>query len=89
MPYSVQRDPAGKNRSGGDLKEGLLCVARDRGPAALLIVKSVTGLGTRPLLELLPGFSGVVINAGTEGLATLTAAIGVGAIVGGSWPATA
>jgi len=39
----------------------------------------------RPILELLPGFAGAVFERGPGGLAILTSAAGLGAVVGGLW----
>ena len=47
----------------------------------LLIFSSVTIL-VRPVIELLPGFAGAVFNSGAQGLAWMTAAMGLGATVG-------
>jgi MFS family permease len=46
----------------------------------LMIVGSVL---TRPVVELMPGFAGEVFQGGAHGLARLSAAIGIGAIIGG------
>jgi MFS family permease len=48
----------------------------------LLIFSSVTML-VRPVVELLPGFAGGVFDRGAEGLAWMTSAIGLGAMMGG------
>jgi len=44
-------------------------------------------LTVRPLGDLLPGFAGGVFSAGVGGLATLSAAMGLGAVLGGLWVA--
>ncbi len=46
----------------------------------LMIVASVL---TRPVVELLPGFAGEVFQSGATGLARLSAAMGIGAVLGG------
>lgn len=51
---------------------------------AFFIALSLT---VRPLGELLPGFAGGVFDRGVEGLAVLSAAMGLGAVVGGIWVA--
>jgi predicted MFS family arabinose efflux permease len=45
----------------------------------------VTAVGARPVVELLPGFAADVFGSGAGGLAALTSAVGLGAIVGGVW----
>jgi MFS family permease len=45
----------------------------------------ITSLGSRPTVELLPGFSAAVFGAGAEGLAILTSALGIGAVIGAFW----
>ena len=42
-------------------------------------------VGSRPLIELLPGFAAEVFHSGPTGLAMLTSSIGAGAIVAGLW----
>ncbi len=46
----------------------------------LMIVSSML---TRPVVELMPGFAGAVFKSDAHGLAQLSAAIGIGAIIGG------
>lgn len=69
----------------GDLVEGVGYVVRHAGIAPLLLLLIVTSIGVRPLVELMPAFASRVFASGAEGLAMLTASVGVGAIVGGLW----
>ncbi len=50
----------------------------------LLILVGIAFLA-RPILELLPGFAGAVFERGPGGLAILTSAAGLGAVIGGLW----
>ena len=43
----------------------------------------VSSILTRPVVELMPGFAGAVFKSDAPGLAQLSAAIGIGAIIGG------
>lgn len=68
-----------------DLSDGIVYAARDRRISALLFLLVATGLGARPLVELLPGLAAAVFGGGPQTLALLTSTFGVGAIVGGLW----
>jgi len=64
----------------GDLMEGLRYV---RGTPSLVFLIGLTfagGLLVRPFQDLLPGFAAAVFGRGAEGLATLNAAAGLGAL---------
>lgn len=50
----------------------------------LLLIMTISVLG-RPVGELLPGFADVVFARGAGGLAWLTSALGLGAVIGGVW----
>jgi MFS family permease len=65
--------------------EGYLYAARHRGIGAILLLMTVTSLGTRGFVELLPGFADKVFGRGPQALAWMTATIGLGAIGGGLW----
>jgi predicted MFS family arabinose efflux permease len=77
--------PAKRGSFAAELVEGLRYVVRDRGVGLLLLLSVITSIGSRPAIELLPGFSAAVFEAGAEGLAILTSAVGIGAILGGFW----
>ena len=67
------------------LAEGLAYTARHPGIGPLLALLLAVSLCARPVVELLPGFAGAVFAAGAEGLAAMTATIGLGAIAAGLW----
>lgn len=68
-----------------DMREGVAYAARHPGVGPILLLLIVNAVTVRPYVELLPGFSDVVFGRGVDGLAMLTAAVGVGAIVAGFW----
>ncbi|MBJ3777072.1 MFS transporter [Acuticoccus mangrovi] len=70
-----------------DLGEGITYVMRDRAAGTVLLAMIVTGVASRPLIELLPGFSDRVFGRGADGLAMLTSSVGIGAALGGLWVA--
>jgi predicted MFS family arabinose efflux permease len=77
---------SGKQRSfAADLREGIRYTTTHRAIAALLLLLIATGIGGRPLSELLPGFAADVFHSGAGGLSILASAIGGGAILGGLW----
>lgn len=78
-------EPAKRLSFGTDLREGIRYTATHPGIAALLVLLIATGIGGRPLNELLPGFAADVFRSGAVGLSILAAAIGGGAILGGLW----
>ena len=66
-----------------DLAEGFAYAARHPGVGPLLMLLIVNAVSVRPYVELLPGFADVVFGRGVDGLAMLTGAVGVGAIITG------
>ena len=68
-----------------DLRDGFVFIVRDRHSAAVLLSMTIVGLGSRPVVEMLPGFSDAVFSRGAAGLAFLTSSIGVGAMFGGAF----
>lgn len=66
-----------------DLLDGVRYVVTHRTIRGLLIVVAVASLFGRGALEMMPAFADAVYQRGAAGLATLTAAIGVGAIASG------
>jgi predicted MFS family arabinose efflux permease len=84
-PDAAEGPPRARQGLGGALAEGVGYVVRHAGIAPLLLLLIVTSIGVRPLVELMPAFAARVFASGAEGLAMLTAAVGVGAIVGGLW----
>lgn len=87
MPEKVRKSAvlAARKRFMQELSEGVTYVLGHRGTTLVLLLMIVSGIASRPLIELLPGFSGQVFNSGATGLAMLTSAIGVGAVAGGAW----
>jgi MFS family permease len=59
--------------------------SRHPGIAPMLLLFTVTTIGTRGFVELFPGFADSVFERGPEGLATLTSTVGLGAIFGATW----
>ena len=55
------------------------------GIGPLLVLQFANGAFIRGFTELLPGYSDAVLGRGAEGLAILSASIGVGAIFSGLW----
>ena len=51
----------------------------------MLLLFTITTVGTRGFVELFPGFADSVFGRGPEGLATLTSTVGLGAIFGAGW----
>jgi MFS family permease len=63
--------------------DGYLYAVRHPGIGQMMVLFSVTTVGIRGFNELFPGFTDVVFHRGAQGLAWLTATMGLGAIVGG------
>ena len=68
-----------------DLAEGARYTYAHVGVAAIISLTAVNSFFARPLIDLLPGFAGEVFNAGPEGLALMTSAMGLGAICASFW----
>jgi predicted MFS family arabinose efflux permease len=68
-----------------DLADGFRYAVSHAGIAPMLLLLIVTSVGVRPVIELMAGFADRVFAAGAPGLAMLTSAVGVGAVVGGIW----
>jgi predicted MFS family arabinose efflux permease len=58
---------------------------RHPGIAPMLLLFTITTIGTRGFVELFPGFADQVFGRGPEGLAILTSTVGLGAIFGAAW----
>lgn len=63
--------------------DGYIYAVRHPGIGQMMVLFSVTTVGIRGFNELFPGFTDVVFHRGAQGLAWLTATMGLGAIVGG------
>lgn len=68
-----------------DTRAGLWYAATHRSIGTMLAALTIASLGGRAVLDLLPGITASVLQRGPVGLAWLTSASGVGAIVGGLW----
>lgn len=64
-----------------EILEGILYCLRAPGIAQMFILLTVVALCGRAYVELLPGFADGVFGRGVEGLGTMHAAAGVGAII--------
>jgi predicted MFS family arabinose efflux permease len=60
-------------------------VSRHPGIAPMLLLFTVTTIGTRGYVELFPGFADDVFERGAAGLSVLVSTVGLGAICGGAW----
>jgi predicted MFS family arabinose efflux permease len=65
--------------------EAYVYATRHPGIAPMLLLFTVTTIGTRGFVELFPGFADSVFGRGPEGLSMLTSTVGLGAICGGLW----
>ena len=64
-----------------DIADGFAYLARSSSIRILLLISFTIGFLLRPYNDLLPGFAAEVFGRGAEGLATLTATAGLGALV--------
>jgi predicted MFS family arabinose efflux permease len=65
--------------------EAYLYASRHPGIAPMLLLFTITTVGTRGFVELFPGFADSVFGRGPEGLSMLTSTVGLGAICGALW----
>lgn len=68
-----------------DVTDGLAYIRRHPGIFPLFMLMTVASITARPLQDFLPGFNGAVFKGGPEGLAWLTAGMGIGAMIGATW----
>jgi MFS family permease len=68
-----------------DIVQGVRYVRAHAAIGPLLLLATVSGMGLRCVVELLPGFAAEVFDRGAGGLAVLASAVGVGAVGGGLW----
>lgn len=68
-----------------EITEGFAYVFRHPAIGPLLLVLVAGSVFARPFAELLPGFADAVFGHGADGLAILTSATGLGAMIGGIW----
>ena len=69
----------------GEIADGYAYAARHKGIGPMLVILTIVAICARPFMELLPGFADAVFGRGAEGLAWLTSAAGLGAMLGGLW----
>ena len=65
--------------------EAYVYATRHPGIAPMLLLFTVTTVGTRGFVELFPGFADTVFGRGPQGLSMLTSTVGLGAICGAFW----
>lgn len=65
--------------------DGVRYAAAHRAIMPILVLSTICSLLARPVYELLPGFADEVFSRGAGGLATLTSAVGLGAVIAGLW----
>ena len=65
--------------------EAYAYASRHPGIGPMLLLFTVTTIGTRGFVELFPGFADSVFGRGPEGLSMLTSTVGLGAICGALW----
>lgn len=70
-----------------DVGEATAYVRTHAGIWPLMIMLTAASILVRPLQDMLPGFADAVYGAGASGLAWLTSAMGVGAMVSATWVA--
>lgn len=63
--------------------DGLRYTVTHRGIAGALLLMAASGIGVRPITELLPGYIDTVLASDATGLVALTSALAIGAILGG------
>ncbi|MFN4089529.1 MAG: MFS transporter [Alphaproteobacteria bacterium] len=68
-----------------EIAEGFAYAFRHPAIGPLLLLLVAGSVFARPFAELLPGFADAVFGRGAEGLALLTSATGLGAVIGGVW----
>jgi MFS family permease len=68
-----------------DTVAGYLYALRHPGIGRMISLFAVTSFSLRGFIELFPGFADAVFGRGPNGLAWLTATLGMGAVAGGLW----
>ncbi|MCB1743910.1 MAG: MFS transporter [Gammaproteobacteria bacterium] len=85
LPAPLGVAAAGKPSLSAAFTEGFRHAISHPGIAVLLFMAAAMSIGTRPLVELMPGIADGIFARGAAGLATLASAVGIGAILGGLW----
>ncbi len=86
QPERIERHHRSRNLL-RDVGEATSYVRTHAGIWPLMIMLTAASVFVRPLQDMLPGFAGEVYGAGATGLAWLTSAMGVGAMVSAMWVA--
>jgi len=76
--------PLAERRFFRESVEGYVYAMRHPGIGRMFMLFSVTTVALRGFIEMFPGFADRVFGRGPEGLAWLTATVGLGALVGGT-----
>lgn len=83
---SIPRTPAvAGGRVLAQIADGIRYASWHQGLGPLLGLLLMGSVFVRPFAELLPGFADAVFGRGADGLAMLTSATGVGAVIAGIW----
>ena len=84
-----ERERSSKSRGSliTDINESIRYVVGHAGIWPLFFSLTVVSTFLRPIQDMLPGFSGDVFKSGAVGLAWLTSAMGVGAMISATWVA--
>ena len=86
QPDRIERHHRSRNLL-RDVGEATSYVRTHAGIWPLMIMLTAASVLVRPLQDMLPGFAGEVYGAGATGLAWLTSAMGIGAMVSAMWVA--
>jgi MFS family permease len=70
-----------------DIREGISYTHQDQTIKLIMIMMTASALCLRPIIDLLPGLTADLFLKGVDGFATLTASMGIGAMLGGFWMA--
>lgn len=80
----TERRPREANHLWRDLIDGYGYALRDPAIGQIFVLLIITTVGIRGFVEMFPGFADAVFARGAQGLAWLTAMVGLGALVGGT-----
>lgn len=86
QPDRIERHGRSRNLL-RDVGEATHYVRTHTGIWPLMIMLTAASVFVRPLQDMLPGFAGEVYGAGATGLAWLTSAMGIGAMISATWVA--
>jgi len=83
IEIAPERAPQGQSHFLRDLIEGYGYALRDPAIGQMFVLLIVTTVAIRGFVEMFPGFADAVFGRGAQGLAWLTAMVGLGAVIGG------